>query len=48
LDPGTPAYEIAKNRGWTVNIILFGTAYLIAVVCWLFFDATKPVAPAET
>ena len=41
---GTPAYEAAKNQGSTVNIILFGTAYLIAVVCWLFFDATKPVA----
>jgi ACS family glucarate transporter-like MFS transporter len=43
---GTAEYEAAKNQGWTVNIFLFGTAYVIAVFCWFNFDATKPVAPA--
>jgi ACS family glucarate transporter-like MFS transporter len=47
LARGTPAYEAAKNDGWIVNIALFGTAYVIAVLCWLMFDATKPVAPQE-
>ena len=29
-----------------MNIFLFGTAYVIAVLCWLKFDPTKPVVPA--
>ena len=41
---GTTEYEAAKNQGWTINIFLFGAAYVIAVLCWLKFDATKPVA----
>jgi hypothetical protein len=44
---GTAEYEAAKNQGWTINILLFGMAYVIAVLCWLKFDATKPVAAAE-
>lgn len=42
VEPGE-AFEIAKNRGWTINICLFGLAYVGAVICWLFFDATRPV-----
>jgi len=38
-------YDIAKGEGWTVNVILYGSAYVLAVVCWFWFDATKPVAP---
>ena len=38
-------YDIAKNQGWTVNIFIYGAAYTLAVVCWFWFDATKPVAP---
>ena len=41
------AFVAAKNEGWTVNILLYGTAYVVAVFCWLWFDATKPVAPEE-
>ena len=41
------AFESAKERGWTVNIFLFGSSYVLAVVCWFWFDATKPVAPEE-
>jgi ACS family glucarate transporter-like MFS transporter len=44
---GTPAYEVAKNQGWSLNIVIFGSAYILAVVCWFWFDATKPVAPDE-
>jgi sugar phosphate permease len=34
------------GRGWAVNFTLFSLVYLVAVVCWLFFDATRPVVPA--
>jgi hypothetical protein len=41
------AFDTAKNQGWTVNIFLFGMAYVLAVICWFWFDATKAVAPEE-
>lgn len=47
LTRGTVAYDAAKDQGWVVNIIIFGSAYALAVVCWFWFDATKPVAPEE-
>jgi Na+/melibiose symporter-like transporter len=34
--PGTAEYDAAKYQGWTVNILMFGAAYVI--------DASKPVA----
>ena len=46
--PGSVEYIDAKNQGWVVNIFLFGSAYVVAVFCWLGFDATKPVAPMKT
>jgi ACS family glucarate transporter-like MFS transporter len=33
------------DTGWAVNFVLFGLAYVAAVFCWLFFDATRPVVP---
>jgi len=42
---GTPAFNEAKDEGWIVNIFLYGAAYALAVLCWFWFDATKPVAP---
>ncbi len=33
----------ALHQGWVINIITFGVAYVIAALCWLKFDATKPV-----
>jgi ACS family glucarate transporter-like MFS transporter len=45
FERGTEAFETAKTQGWTLNIIIFGSAYCLATVCWLGFDATKPVAP---
>lgn len=41
------AFDAAKDQGWTLNIFLYGMAYVLAVVCWFWFDATKPIAPAE-
>lgn len=35
----------AKDEGWIVNICLWGSAYVLAVVCWFWFDATKPIEP---
>ena len=45
LTKGSVAFDEAKNQGWTMNILLWGSAYLLAVLCWFWFDATKPVAP---
>jgi MFS family permease len=35
----------ATQPAWTLNFALFGGVYVVAVVCWAFFDSTKPVAP---
>jgi MFS family permease len=35
----------ALHPGWTVNLIIFGSVYVIATVLWLFFDSTRPVLP---
>lgn len=47
MAPGTTAHQMALDRAWVANIVLWGSGYLVAVVCWLFFDATKPIAPDE-
>jgi MFS family permease len=36
--------QLGKETGWTVNLVSYGLAYVVAVVLWLRFDATKPVA----
>jgi MFS family permease len=33
-----------KPHGWTVNFLVFGGVYILAMLFWLRFDATKPVA----
>jgi MFS family permease len=38
----------AARPGWTVNFILFTAVYVLAMILWLGFDATKPVVPEET
>jgi hypothetical protein len=48
LTAGTVDFEAAKNQGWTLNIILYGSAYVLAVFCWLGFDATKPIDRDES
>jgi len=35
----------ATDLGWQVNFIIFGLAYVGAVLFWLGFDSTKPVVP---
>jgi MFS family permease len=42
---GQATYEQAKTDGWTINVSLYASAYVVAVVCWLWFDSTKPVVP---
>jgi MFS family permease len=32
---------------WQINIVSYGVAYVIAVVCWLSFDSTKPLVDAD-
>ena len=36
-----------KPNGWTVNFLLFGGVYVLAMLLWLRFDATKPVVPVD-
>jgi ACS family glucarate transporter-like MFS transporter len=38
-------YVAASQPGWTLNFLLFGSVYVVAVVLWAFFDASKPVVP---
>jgi nitrate/nitrite transporter NarK len=40
-----PAYLEASRPAWTLNFILYGSVYVLAVFLWAFFDSTKPVAP---
>jgi MFS transporter, ACS family, glucarate transporter len=37
-------YKTSPEMGWKVNFISYGVVYLIAVVLWMRFDATKQVA----
>lgn len=30
-------------HGWTINVLLFGSVYVVAMLLWLRFDATKPI-----
>jgi MFS family permease len=42
----TPAEKTAGLLpGYQINFVLFGTAYVIAVVMWFWIDSTRPVAP---
>lgn len=34
----------ASRPGWTINFIIFGAVYLVAMVLWFRFDPTRPVA----
>ena len=38
------AYPGNKATGWTINFIIFGSVYVLAVFFWMRFDSTKPVA----
>lgn len=47
LNKGTSDYFMASQEAWSVNFAIFSLVYVVAVFMWLFFDATKPVAPPE-
>jgi ACS family glucarate transporter-like MFS transporter len=36
---------VGLASGYDINFISFGVVYLLAVLCWLRIDASKPVAP---
>ncbi len=38
------AYYLASQPAWVINFAIFGLVYVLAVVLWLRFDATVPVA----
>jgi MFS family permease len=35
------------THGWTVNFLVFGAVYIVAMLLWLRFDATKPLVPEK-
>jgi nitrate/nitrite transporter NarK len=41
---GIVVHLFGKETGWTINLVSFGLAYVLAALFWLRFDATRPVA----
>jgi ACS family glucarate transporter-like MFS transporter len=35
------------SHGWTINVLIFGGVYVLAMLLWLRFDATKPLVPEK-
>jgi MFS family permease len=44
---GVATGVILQRYGWTMNFLLFGGVYILAMLLWLRFDATKPIVPAD-
>jgi MFS family permease len=42
------AYGDALQHAWIVNFLIFTGVYVLAAVLWMWFDATRPVAPEES
>jgi nitrate/nitrite transporter NarK len=40
---GLVLQQLGHQDGWTINFIIFGSVYLVAVGFWMLFDPTKPV-----
>jgi MFS family permease len=38
-----PAASDPVAFAWKINFVLFGAVYVLAAVCWLVFDSTKPL-----
>jgi MFS family permease len=38
---------VGNLPGYQINFVIFGAAYLVAVLLWLRIDSTKPVVPAK-
>jgi nitrate/nitrite transporter NarK len=47
LDAAWQLKQAATQAGWQVNFISFAAVYVVATLCWLRFDATRPVAPQQ-
>jgi MFS family permease len=39
--------EQFEPHGWTVNFLVFGGVYVLAMLFWLRFDATQPLVPEQ-
>ena len=39
--------ESFPTHGWTINFLVFGGVYVLAMLFWLRFDATKPVVASD-
>jgi MFS transporter, ACS family, glucarate transporter len=37
----------ATNAGWQANFFSYTAVYIVATICWLFFDASRPVTGDE-
>jgi len=40
---GWIVHHLGDKIGWQLNLFSYGLVYVVAVFCWLFFDATRPV-----
>ena len=40
--------EQFEPHGWTVNFLVFGGVYVLAMLLWLRFDATQPLVPEQS
>jgi sugar phosphate permease len=38
--------DYSAPHGWTINFLVFGGVYVLAMLLWLRFDATEPLVPA--
>jgi hypothetical protein len=43
LQHATWQLKQATEAGWQINFLSYTAAYVFAVLCWLFFDASRPV-----
>jgi nitrate/nitrite transporter NarK len=49
LDAGKAARsgEAGQTLGWQINLASFALVYVVAVFCWLGFDASRPIVPEK-
>jgi hypothetical protein len=40
---GGAMLDHATHQGWRLNFLIFGAVYVVATLCWLRIDATRPV-----
>ena len=49
INANMPKAEVAAAslRGYDINFMIFAAVYVLAVMCWLLIDSTRPVAPDQ-